>query len=64
MESKLQILIKESKITIDSNEESDDSKFVICPFDPSHRVPKESYANHMVFLFYCLYIFICVAPNS
>ena len=48
MESKLHLLIKESKIDIDALEKLEDDKYMVCPLDSSHRIPKESYANHMV----------------
>lgn len=48
MESKLQLLIKESKINLDSLEDLEEDKYMVCPLDASHRIPKESYANHMV----------------
>ena len=50
IESKLQLLLKESKISMENLEQIEKDESIICPFDSSHRIPKESYANHMVIL--------------
>lgn len=48
MESKLQLLLKETKTSLNDLDILVQDDFVQCPLDSSHRIPKESYANHMV----------------
>lgn len=48
MESKLQLLLKETKTSVNDLDKIVQDDFVQCPLDSSHRIPKESYANHMV----------------
>ena len=48
MEAKLQLLLKESKISMENLEQIENDESIVCPFDSSHRIPKESYKDHMV----------------
>lgn len=48
MEAKLNLLLRESKLTAEELIPKDEDGYVQCPFDPSHRVFRETYDDHMV----------------
>ena len=49
-ESKLLSILSESKLSFESLKLPDAEDYVPCPFDPSHRVCKRFYDEHMVML--------------
>ena len=48
VESKLTLVMKESKLAEEDLVLKDEEDYVQCPFDSSHRVYKATYDDHMV----------------
>lgn len=48
MEAKLNLLLKESKLTAEELIPKDEDDYVQCPFDATHLVFRETYDDHMV----------------
>lgn len=47
-EAKLMSILSESKLSIETLQLPDADDYVTCPLDPSHRVCKRFYDEHMV----------------